>query len=79
MRRAKLEGRQIGRRPLDLDRVGILRDRDRGLSLSQVANAHGISRAMVSKIVREAKESASHKGQLNPLFKLLKTGRRRRQ
>jgi DNA invertase Pin-like site-specific DNA recombinase len=65
MRRAKLEGRQIGRRPLDLDRASILRDRDRGLSLSQVATGHGISRAMVSKIVREAKESASHKGQLN--------------
>ena len=27
MRRAKLEGRHIGRKPLDLDRVGILRDR----------------------------------------------------
>ena len=66
MRRAKLEGRQIGRRPLDLDRASILRDRDRGLSLSQVAKAHSISRAMVSKIAREAKESASHKGQLNP-------------
>src|SRR6478752_6761070 len=27
MRRAKLEGRSIGRRPLDLDRQGIQRDR----------------------------------------------------
>jgi len=65
MRRAKLEGRQIGRRPLDVNRAGILSDRDRGLSLSEVAKAHGISRAMVSKVVRQAKESASHKGQLN--------------
>jgi transposase-like protein len=62
MRRAKLEGRQIGRRPLDLDRTAILRDRARGLSLTQVAKAHGISRAMVSKIVKEAKDDASHEG-----------------
>jgi DNA invertase Pin-like site-specific DNA recombinase len=61
MRRAKLEGRQIGRRPLDLDRAAILRDRDQGLSLSQVAKGHSISRAMVSKIVREARESAATK------------------
>ena len=65
MRRAKLEGRQIGRRPLDVDRAGILSDRDRGLSLSEVAKAHGISRAMVSKVVRQAKESTSHEGQSN--------------
>ena len=62
MRRAKLEGRQIGRRPLDVDRAGILGDRACGLSLSQVAERHGISRAMVSKIIRQAKESASDKG-----------------
>ncbi len=62
MRRAKLEGRQIGRRPLDLDRAAILDDRDRGLSLSQVAKAHGISRAMVSKVLRQAKDSTDHEG-----------------
>jgi DNA invertase Pin-like site-specific DNA recombinase len=63
MRRAKLEGRQIGRRPLELDRAAILGDRARGFSLSQVAQGHGISRAMVSKILRQAKETASHKGE----------------
>ena len=37
MRRAKLEGRHIGRKPLDLDRIGILRDRtkDRALASSR--------------------------------------------
>ena len=30
MRRAKLEGQHIGRKPLDLDRVAILRDRQSG-------------------------------------------------
>ena len=33
MRRARLEGRHIGRKPLELDRSSILRDRERGQSL----------------------------------------------
>jgi DNA invertase Pin-like site-specific DNA recombinase len=60
LRRARLEGRHIGRRPLDIDRAAVLRDRDRGLSLSEVAKAHGISRAMVSKIVRQRRAPAGH-------------------
>ena len=62
MRRAKLEGRQIGRRPLDIDRMAVLRDRDHGMSLTEVAKAHRISRAMVSKIVREQRQPPGHKG-----------------
>src|ERR1700745_187879 len=34
MRRARLEGRRIGRAPLDVDRAAVLRDRERGLSLT---------------------------------------------
>ena len=63
MRRAKLEGRHIGRRPLDIDRSAVLGDRTRGLSLAKIAKLHGISRSMVSKIVRDA---AGHKGSLQP-------------
>lgn len=63
MRRAKIEGRHIGRRPLDVDRPAILRDRTRGLSLTEISKLHRISRSMVSKIVREA---AGHKGSLQP-------------
>jgi DNA invertase Pin-like site-specific DNA recombinase len=37
MRRAKLEGRSIGRHPLELDRQGICRDREQGRSLRQIA------------------------------------------
>ena len=37
MRRARLEGRHIGRKPLAVDRQAVLRDRARGLSLSQLA------------------------------------------
>ena len=53
MRRARLEGRHIGRRPLDLDRESILRDRQRGQSLGQIARAHSISRATVHRVIHE--------------------------
>jgi DNA invertase Pin-like site-specific DNA recombinase len=54
MRRAKLEGRRIGRAPLNVDRQAVLRDRGRGLSLTDIAQAHRISRASVSRIIKEA-------------------------
>jgi len=54
MRRAKLEGIRIGRAPLDVDRAAVLRDRQRGLSLTQIAKAHCISRASVSRLIKEA-------------------------
>jgi DNA invertase Pin-like site-specific DNA recombinase len=56
MRRAKLEGRQIGRKPLVIDRVAVLSARARGRSLSQIANTFRISRASVSRILKEEKE-----------------------
>jgi DNA invertase Pin-like site-specific DNA recombinase len=51
MRRAKLEGRHIGRRPLDLDHAAILRDRQQGQSLSQIAHTHKISRTTVHRLL----------------------------
>jgi DNA invertase Pin-like site-specific DNA recombinase len=56
MRRAKLEGRRIGRAPLNVNRVALLRDRERGLSLNQLAKAHGISKASVCRVLREERE-----------------------
>jgi DNA invertase Pin-like site-specific DNA recombinase len=53
MRRARLEGRHIGRRPLELDRAAILSDRRHGKSLGQIAKAHGISRATVHRVIHE--------------------------
>jgi DNA invertase Pin-like site-specific DNA recombinase len=53
MRRAKLEGRHIGRRPLDLDREAILRERRHGQSLGQIARTHRISRATVHRVIHE--------------------------
>jgi len=58
MRRARLEGRPIGRPPLQVDRAAILHDRANGQSLGQIAKAHAVSRALVCKILKEAR----HKG-----------------
>ena len=53
MRRAKLDGRRIGRTPLDVDRGEIVRDRLAGLSLTKVAKKHGVSRATVCRLVND--------------------------
>lgn len=53
MRRARLEGRHIGRKPLDLDRNAILRDRQRGQSLGQLAKSYRVSRATIHRVLRE--------------------------
>jgi DNA invertase Pin-like site-specific DNA recombinase len=56
MRRAKLEGRQIGRARLDVDREQVVYDRRSGMSLTQVAKRHNISRASVCRMVKEDSE-----------------------
>ncbi|WP_263368985.1 recombinase family protein [Edaphobacter bradus] len=56
MRRARLEGRHIGRRPLDIDRAAVLRDRARGQSLTQIAKSFQISRATVSRLIKQGQE-----------------------
>jgi DNA invertase Pin-like site-specific DNA recombinase len=52
MRRAKLEGRRIGRTPLDVDRTALVRDRLSGMSLTHVAKRYGLSRASVVRFVK---------------------------
>jgi len=59
MRRARLEGRQIGRARLDVDREQVVIDRRSGLSLTQVANKHRISRASVCRLVKEASDRST--------------------
>jgi len=54
MRRAKLEGRQIGRARLDIDREQVVEDRRTGMSLTAVAKRHSISRASVCRLMKEA-------------------------
>jgi len=54
MRRAKLEGRQIGRARLDINRQQVVEDRRTGMSLTLVAKRHNISRASVCRLMKEA-------------------------
>lgn len=53
MRRARLEGRPIGRRPLDLDHIAILRDRGHGHSLGQLARTYRVSRTTIHRVLHE--------------------------
>src|SRR6201987_4290446 len=56
MRRANLEGRRIGRTPLDVNHAALVRDRLAGMSLTNVAKKYGLSRASVVRFVREARD-----------------------
>jgi len=56
MRRARLDGRQIGRKPLEVDREAIVRDRAKGMSLADVATAHRISKASVCRLLKQNQE-----------------------
>jgi DNA invertase Pin-like site-specific DNA recombinase len=58
MRRAKLEGVRFGRKPLDVDRAGIVQDR-LGMSLTEVAKKHGVSRGTVCRMVKLAGAQAN--------------------
>jgi DNA invertase Pin-like site-specific DNA recombinase len=61
MRRARLEGRSIGRPSLDLDREAILTDRQRGQSLGQLAKTYRASRATIHRVLHEhASTSKEH-------------------
>jgi DNA invertase Pin-like site-specific DNA recombinase len=53
MRRARLEGRRLGRPPLNVDRDALLRDRSHGQSLKQIAKLHGISKASVIRVLHQ--------------------------
>jgi DNA invertase Pin-like site-specific DNA recombinase len=57
MRRAKLEGRQIGRSRLDVNREQVVLDRRSGMSLTQVAKKHSISRASVCRLMKANENS----------------------
>jgi DNA invertase Pin-like site-specific DNA recombinase len=71
MRRAKLEGRHIGRHPFPVDRDAVLHARANGQSLTQIAKAHAISRALVCKVLK----AAVHEGSLQPASQVAETTR----
>lgn len=75
MRRARLEGRHIGRRPLDIDHDAVLRQRIHGQSISQLAKTFSIPRATVSRILKQSQQ-ACQKGLLQTTRKYKKTGSR---
>jgi DNA invertase Pin-like site-specific DNA recombinase len=74
MRRARMEGRRIGRAPLDIDRQQVVADRCSGMSLSEVAQKHRISRGTVCRLVNEARGLKSHAGNLEKAVPLTETG-----
>jgi DNA invertase Pin-like site-specific DNA recombinase len=53
MRRARLEGRHVGRKPLELDKPAILSDRARGQSLAQLAKGYRVSRSTIHRLLQE--------------------------
>ncbi|HSY66710.1 MAG TPA: recombinase family protein [Terriglobales bacterium] len=73
MRRAKLEGRRIGRAPLDIDRTQVVADRRSGNSLTEVAKKYRISRATVCRLVNEARGLKPHAGNLEKAVPLTET------
>jgi DNA invertase Pin-like site-specific DNA recombinase len=59
LRRARLEGRSIGRAPLEINRVALLRDRERGMSLKDLAKTCRISKARVCRVIKVAQTAVS--------------------
>jgi DNA invertase Pin-like site-specific DNA recombinase len=62
MRRARLEGQHIGRPKLIVDRDAVLRDRQRGLSIRQLAKMHRLSRTSVTRCLQQP----PHAGEQQP-------------
>ncbi len=61
MRRARLEGQHIGRPRLIVDREAVLRDRQHGFSLRQLAKTHRLSKTSVCRVLEESqRKEARH-------------------
>jgi DNA invertase Pin-like site-specific DNA recombinase len=58
MRRARIEGRHIGRNPLELDHASIRRDRAHGFSLREIAKTYRISTATVQRVLKQSNSTA---------------------
>jgi DNA invertase Pin-like site-specific DNA recombinase len=56
MRRRKLDGLPVGRAPLEVDHDALVRDRLRGMSLTNAARKYSVSRASVVRFVRDAQQ-----------------------
>ena len=58
MRRARLEGRHIGRNPLAVDREAIHRERYQGHSIRQIAKEHRVSTATIQRVLKDKAPAA---------------------
>jgi DNA invertase Pin-like site-specific DNA recombinase len=67
MARRRLEGFRLGRAPLNVDREAIVLDRLSGMSLTETAKKHGVSRASVVRFVREARRKSAPLEQFQPV------------
>src|ERR1017187_3658996 len=65
MRRSRLEGTILGRKPLDVDRAAIVRDR-LSMSLTDVSKRHGVSRGTVVRLVKLARIADGQTNTLPP-------------
>jgi DNA invertase Pin-like site-specific DNA recombinase len=74
MRRAKLEGRRIGRAPINIARVAVVSDRRSGMSLTEVAKKYHVSRATVCRLTNEVSRLKSHGGNQERAVPLTETG-----
>jgi DNA invertase Pin-like site-specific DNA recombinase len=59
MRLARLSGKTIGRARLDIDREQVVQDRRSGMSVTQVAKRHNISRASVCRLMKGANDDCN--------------------
>jgi len=64
MRRARLEGQQIGRQPLVLDSAAIQSDRRQGQSIRQIARGHSVSTATIQRVLRKQPVQAEAQAQI---------------
>ena len=53
MRRARLEGRHIGRLPVHVDIEALRRDRSRGMSLREIAKTHRLGKTTVARLLKQ--------------------------
>ena len=61
LRRAKLEGRRIGRPKLQIDREAVLEDRAQGMSLNELARKHQVSKSSICKVLQQCSKQGGHK------------------
>src|SRR5438876_11259126 len=62
LRRAKLEGRRLGRPPVQVNREALWQDRQGGRPITELAQAYHISRSSVCKLLKEISGDGHLKG-----------------